>query len=200
MLSSEKSQNAEGLLAEDHEELDKLLRALLRALDEGDAATAFARLDLLWARLAMHIRAENLHLFPTILKAVDDNLGEREDKILSSAEACETINKLRTDHDFFMHQLASAVKIMREILATNSRNSKARLDDVRQIISAVNERLKWHNRVEEELVYGLPASLLEPAEEAALEVQILGELENLPPRFSDTAATGKVLSERYDSR
>ena len=70
MSPSEKSQSAEGLLAEDHEALDKALSALLAALDEGDSATAFARLDLFWARLAMHIRAEHLQLFPAILRAL----------------------------------------------------------------------------------------------------------------------------------
>lgn len=181
----EKSKNAEGLLTGDHEELDQLLRALLAALDEADPATGFARLDLLWARLAMHIRAENLHLFPAILKA-DDDLREEEDKTLFHAEACEIIDKLRNDHDFFMHQLASAVKIMRAVLATNG-NSEVRLDDVRQIISAINERLKSHNKLEEGLVYGLPERLLAQADQAALAAQIRGELENLPPRFTESS-------------
>lgn len=185
--SSEKSQDAAGLLAEDHEDLDTLLSALLAALDEGDAATAFARLDLFWARLAMHIRAENLHLFPALLKAIDHNASKPQNEILPLAEAREAIQKLRSDHDFFMHQLASAVKIMREFLATSGGNSETgRPDDGRQIISVVKNRLESHNKLEEEMVYRWPAKLLEPEEQTALAVQIRGELKNLPPRFSDT--------------
>ncbi len=31
----------------------------------------FEKLDIFWARLAMHIRAEHLHLFPVTLKALE---------------------------------------------------------------------------------------------------------------------------------
>jgi hypothetical protein len=53
------------VLAHDHSEIDTLTRDLLAALEEGDKLQVdklqvFARLDLLWARLAVHIRAEHL--------------------------------------------------------------------------------------------------------------------------------------------
>jgi hypothetical protein len=54
--SSEKSQSADGLLTEDHEALDKLLSALLAALNKRAAPTVFARLDLFWARGHAHSR------------------------------------------------------------------------------------------------------------------------------------------------
>jgi hypothetical protein len=57
------------LLERDHEELDGVLGELLLALDHGERDESFARLDLLWARLAIHIRAEHLCLFPAILDA-----------------------------------------------------------------------------------------------------------------------------------
>lgn len=59
------------LLAHDHSELDSTLAGLVSALFEGDAARSLERLDLFWARLAMHIRAENLYLFPALLRAAE---------------------------------------------------------------------------------------------------------------------------------
>ena len=187
MPSSEKSLSAEGLLAEDHEALDKLLSALLAALDEGDAATAFARLDLFWARLAMHIRAEHVHLFPAILRALEGDTGERGDETRSTAEARETIVQLHRDHDFFMHELAGAIRVMRDHQTTAGVDSTSEIESVRQMIEALRDRLEAHNKLEEDLVYRLPAKLFEPEELTALEVQIRDELKNLPPRFRDEA-------------
>jgi hypothetical protein len=185
--SSEKPQSAEGLLAEDHEALDKLLSALLAALDEGDAATAFARLDLFWARLAMHIRAEHVHLFPAILRALHGDTGERADETPATAEAREAIEQLHRDHDFFMHELAGAIKVMRDRHPTAGGDSTSEIESVRQMIVTLRNRLEAHNKLEEDLVYRLPAKLLEPEEQTALEVQIRDELKNLPPRFRDEA-------------
>jgi hypothetical protein len=186
--SSGKLQSAEELLAEDHEALAELLSALLAEFAERDAPAAFAHLDLFWARLAMHIRAEHLHLFPAILGALPGDPGKCADGTPSTTKAREAIAQLRSDHDFFMHELARAVKIMREFPTQNGSSNEAEvLDNVRQIISAVNDRLKLHNTLEEELVYRLPEKLLEVADQSALEVQIRDELKNLPPRFSDKA-------------
>lgn len=59
------------LLVNDHAELDLLLRGLPAEFDRGAARDVLAKLDLAWARLAVHIRAEHLHLFPALLKAAD---------------------------------------------------------------------------------------------------------------------------------
>jgi hypothetical protein len=185
--SSEKSQGAEGLLSEDHEALDKLLSALLAALDQRDAAKAFARLDLFWARLAMHIRGEHVHLFPAILRALHGDTGKRADETPSTAEAREAIARLRRDHDFFMHELARAIKAMRDRRTTARGDSAIKIESVRQTIATLRNRLEAHNKLEEELVYRLPAKLLEPEEQTALAVQIRDELKNLPPRFRDEA-------------
>lgn len=189
MPSSKKSQSAEGQLAEDHEALDKLLTALLIALDERDAPTAFARLDLFWARLAMHIRGENLHLFPAILGALHGDTGKSVDETSATAEAREAIAQLRSDHEFFMHELSGGIKVMRESGAAAGGDSTSQLDDVQQMIATLRNRLEAHNKLEEDLVYRLPAKLLEPEEQTALEVQIRDELENLPPRFHEAAMT-----------
>lgn len=66
-------ESTEDLLAKDHKELDKLLGAVTAALEHGDSLEAFETLDLFWARLAMHIRVENLYLFPSVLNKVKDD-------------------------------------------------------------------------------------------------------------------------------
>ena len=68
-ISSEQPGQAASVLADDHSEIDTLMGDLLSALEEGNKSKAFARLNLLWARLAVHIRAEHLCLFPSILEA-----------------------------------------------------------------------------------------------------------------------------------
>ena len=182
-MSLEILENAEVLFVVDHEALGELLEDLLVALGQGNATVAFARLDLFWARLAMHIRGEHLHLFPAILTAVEDVAQRRADNPPTLPDALEAITQLHRDHDFFMHELAAAIKIMR----TEADNTIA-LESVQQMISTVRDRLELHNRLEEDMVYRWPAKLLEPEEQTALAAQIHGELENLPPRFSDDAA------------
>jgi iron-sulfur cluster repair protein YtfE (RIC family) len=186
-VPSEKSQNAEGLLAEDHEALGKLLHDLLAALGQADEPAALKRLDLFWARLAMHIRGEHLHLFPAILSAFDGDTSELADETPTVSEAREAIAQLHSDHDFFMHQLADAIKIMRDCRAAGGGDSTSAIESVRQIIATVRDRLEVHNKLEEDMVYRWPARLLEPAEQTALEVEIRGELKNLPPRFREEA-------------
>lgn len=58
-------------LASDHAELDELLGELFAAFEAGEIELIYRTLDLFWARLAMHIRAEHLHLFPAILGAFE---------------------------------------------------------------------------------------------------------------------------------
>ena len=106
------------LLERDHEELDGVLGELFLALDHGERDESFARLDLLWARLAVHIRAEHLCLFPAILGAPQTLLTGRGDAP-NLEELQSAIRVLRSDHDFFMHELAGAVNLMRALKATS---------------------------------------------------------------------------------
>lgn len=175
----------EELLSEDHEALGELLHALLAALDQRDAPAAFKRLDLFWARLAMHIRGEHLHLFPAILSAFDSVTDKLADKAPTPADAREAIAQLQGDHDFFMHELAAAIKIMRDYRNNYGADGAAAIEGVRQMIAGVRDRLEVHNQLEEDLVYRWPAKLLEPVEQTALAARIHGELRNLPPRFRD---------------
>ena len=81
----------EELLGKDHKQLDKLLGAVLAALEGENSVEAFETLDLFWARLAMHIRAENLHLFPSVLNKVKVEDGESQLEYLPSREAQKAI-------------------------------------------------------------------------------------------------------------
>ena len=175
-----KEERVSTLLAEDHAEVDVLFRKLLQALEAGDARPAFGLLDLLWARLAVHIRAENLALFPAILRAAEQasdgqNAAPRLDETRSA------ISELRVDHDFFMRELAGAVNRMRA--HTSEQFPPEQLAAIRQIVEAVRVRLELHNRLEEEKVYRWPALLLNAEENARLVKDARREIENLPPRF-----------------
>src|ERR1044072_7340629 len=67
--------NATDILVNDHAEVDALLRGLWDAFEGGEAEEVLAKLDYLWARLAVHIRAEHLHLFPALLAAAASGPG-----------------------------------------------------------------------------------------------------------------------------
>lgn len=156
-------------LSDDHEAVGEVLAQLLTALQNHDVQTSRAKLDLLWARLAVHIRAEHLHLFPAIAARV--------------SEAGPVIENLRADHDFFMRELAGAVGVFRESTLTQV------LDTVRE----VEKRLASHNEIEEQQVYHWAGSVLTDSEQTALAARINAELEKHPPRFSrETWANWRV--------
>jgi hypothetical protein len=116
MMPTDKSQQPPkpaGLLADDHSELGELIDDLLAGLDEENKALSFERLDLLWVRLAVHIRAEHLCLFPSILDAPRANFTGTGSTPWYE-EAQRAIDVLRHDHDFFMHELSTAVNTMRK--------------------------------------------------------------------------------------
>lgn len=108
MMPTDKSQQPPkpaGLWADDHSELGELIDDLLAGLDEENKALSFERLDLLWARQAVHIRAEHLCLFPSILDAPRANFTGTGSTPWYE-EAQRAIDVLRHDHDFFMHELS----------------------------------------------------------------------------------------------
>lgn len=102
------------LLEEDHNQLADLLAELKSRLKGGDAQEVFAALDVFWARLALHIRAEHLCVFPAILNAAPAKFSARDD-VPSFEEESAAIETLRADHNFFMDELAKAVKSLREV-------------------------------------------------------------------------------------
>ena len=160
-------------LSDDHHSVDEVLKQLLAALDHRDVQTSYARLDLLWARLAVHIRAEHLHLFPAVTKHL--------------AEAQAVVEDLRTDHDFFMRELARAIGILREFSGRTS--DKTKLAAVREAVVEIEKRLATHNDIEEKKVYRWSSTILTETEQSDLLARINAELENRPPRFSEDAWT-----------
>ncbi len=183
------------LLGHDHRDLGESLSELFAALNAGDVEKSHARLDRFWARLAMHIRAEHLHLFPTILRTIEEHPPGADGDAPSMATAHSVIAQLRHDHDFFMHELAEAIKALRALRANpDARNISRQLEDLRERVAALSRRLEAHNELEEKQVYRWTDALLAPAESADLAARVREELDNLPPRFTDADANNPRLS------
>ena len=156
-------------LSDDHHAVSEVLEQVLTALDNRDIETSHSKLDLLWARLAVHIRAEHLHLFPAVTGRL--------------AEAQTTVDNLQADHDFFMRELARAVGILREL----KKGDEAALSAVAETVREVEKRLAKHNEIEEDQIYGQTGIILTEPEQLELLAQINAELEKRPPRFSEKA-------------
>jgi hypothetical protein len=161
-------------LLDDHNAVSEVLRQLLAALDNKDVQTSYSRLDLLWARLAVHIRAEHLHLFPAVMNRLK--------------EAQPVVEKLRSDHDFFMHELARAVGVLRELNASDG----AKLGAVGDTVREIEKRLATHNEIEENQIYHWASTILTVPEQTDLAARINAELENRPPRFSVEAWANRL--------
>lgn len=176
------------LLSDDHAELDSLLNDVFAALDECDAQRAFRKLDSFWARLAMHIRAEHMHLLPAILGAIETQTKLAENVLPPSLRAAQdAISELREDHDFFMRELSGAIKQLRglhENRQTEGEITQSILS-VREAVAAVSRHLEKHNQKEESEIYEWAGRLLNQPECAALNERMKKEIENLPPRFGD---------------
>ena len=157
------------LLESDHRELDELLDKVFAAFEAADAGLAFQILDFFWARLAMHIRAEHLHLFPAVARTFG---------------AQDVIEQLKDDHNFFIRELSGAVKEMRDLTENDQAGLSKRLFETREKIYVLSRRLEKHNRSEEAKIYNFVDKLPCPAERAEIEERIKSELNNLPPRFS----------------
>ena len=157
-------------LSEDHDAVAEVLAQVLTALENKDVQASYARLDLLWARLAVHIRAEHLHLFPAIAPRV--------------AGAQPAIDRLRADHDFFMRELAQSIAILRELPPQITAGDDAKLTAVAAAVREVENRLATHNELEENQIYRWSSTILTEPEQIDLLARINAELEHRPPRFS----------------
>lgn len=172
----------EELLPKDHRQLDKLLGAVRAALEGQSSVEAFETLDLFWARLAVHIRAENLHLFPSVLNKVKGDDLDSHCEYLPSMEVQKAVERLTADHNFFMQQLSRAIRILRETPFAS--DPVVELETVGEIVAGVSERLTAHNELEELIIYQMPRKLLPREEQIELATRIRRELEKLPPRFT----------------
>ncbi|MFZ0751666.1 MAG: hemerythrin domain-containing protein, partial [Pyrinomonadaceae bacterium] len=132
--------SVESLLEHDHESLDQVLNQLDEELAKPNVVRAFELLDFFWARLAVHIRGENLHLFPAI-ESAPTSLFTGKDGFPTRKEAQSVLARLRSDHDFFMKELAQIVKIMRESVASETMRPEE-VKDVKQRITAIARRLE----------------------------------------------------------
>jgi hypothetical protein len=180
-INIERPEQTASVLADDHSEIDTLIRDLMAALEEGNKSQAFARLDLLWARLAVHIRAEHLCLFPSILEA---NFTNRSSG-LGYNEAHSAIDQLRLDHEFFMHELGTSITTMRPHANVSDKEATSNLRYVQSSVLEIQSRLERHNHFEENHVYKWVNLLLGEAERLALSARIRDELVKMPPRFKD---------------
>lgn len=177
----------DNLLIVDHAELDELLEAVFVSIVKADHPHVFARLDYFWARLAMHIRAEHLHLFPALLKTALPKRADDEKEAASSPSIESLINQLRVDHNFFMSELAEAIKTMRLIRDEDDRGSLLGLAEVKQRLENVSRRLITHNETEEAQIYPLAEVVLSSNEATEIRARMKAELNNLPRRFVDDA-------------
>ena len=151
-------------LSDDHRDINEVLKQLLTALQNQDVGTSYTKLDLFWARLAVHIRAEHLHLFPAVMGRLP--------------KAQSVVEKLRADHDFFMTELARAVNTLRE------HPTSLELNSVLDLVLEVEKRLANHNEIEENQIYRWASTILTEPEQIDLAARINAELENRPSRFS----------------
>lgn len=171
----------EDLLGSDHAELDSLLLQTFEALEAGDVPSAYHKLDLFWARLAMHIRGEHLHLFPALLE-LSRNPGTANLSGENIAGIQELVEELHNDHDFFMRQLLSAIKTMRAAQNRTADNIDGNLQECRELLRAVRDRLAAHNAIEEREAYPMAARFLISQDQKQLVEQLAKEITNLPPR------------------
>ena len=173
--------NFEHSLKSDHDELDGLLAGIFGLINESDFAGTFLRLDVFWARLAVHIRAEHLHLFPAVCEASRSANPDSQFE-----ELPDVIAELRGDHEHFMKALAALVKLMRSAKS----NERDILEEVRENLIPLKNRIVEHNRIEEERIYNVARSSLLDVE--TISAAVRKELVNLPPRLN----SGPIKDER----
>lgn len=174
-------------LADDHKAIDKVLKELNAALATGDIETSHAKLDLFWARLAVHIRAEHLHLFPAVMTGLREKTSaDQSGLVLMAAEAA--IDELRGDHNFFMQELAEAIQTVRTLWkSSDKRMDREGLEKIQDAVLEIQKRLVRHNKLEENKVYRWAGQVLSEQKQIELATDIERELANRPPRFSTDA-------------
>lgn len=165
-------------LEKDHEQLAAVLLELMGLLGKSDIRWSFEVLDLFCAQLALHMRAENVCLFPAILNAPAELYVKSGSLDAMSVRA--TIEKLKLDHTFFNEELAKAVRLMRQLLEETSADNRTLINEAVRIIAEVAIRLGTHEELEEEQAYKWARVLLNEEEIERLEAAIATTLHSLP--------------------
>jgi len=164
-----------GILEADHRAIDRLYTQLDDALERRDFVDIYSATDLIWMRLAVHIRAEHKALFPAVLRAD------------GTEQLRETLEGLHRDHDLFMVELSHAISFLRNSAwHTGCPDCTTEFAGVDQRMAQVRRILKPHNELEEKFVYPLADRLPEP-ERQAVAGAIGRELHTLPARFNHPA-------------
>ena len=152
-----------------------MLNDLDVALSLADPIKTYHSLDLFWARLSVHIRAEHLVVFPAVKRSVAEDSSRQ-------CELKDILARLRSDHDLFIKQLARAVKAMR--LVPEFGNEAETFVIVKGLVDNVRQRLIEHNRIEEEVIYPMVGqSANDNVDMDEISVETLKQLTNLPSRF-----------------
>jgi hypothetical protein len=173
-----------GKYERDHKLMQEVLADLTSLLQKRDVNWSFELLDLFWSQLAVHIRAENVCLFPAILNAPREAF-KRDRGLPSYEEVKSTIDSLRGDHTFFVDQIAQVLRRIRELLAEPEMSRvgvEATLKEIQTTMEAVAERLETHWRIEEKQVYRWPELLLTRDQYELLTSVLGGEVEKMPRR------------------
>ena len=174
-------------LADDHLAIYQVLNELKTALEDGEVETSHAKLDLFWARLAVHIRAEHLHLFPAVVAgALERSANDPAFPDPNQMEAA--VERLLNDHEFFMRELAAAIQTARRLgKSSDTRIDLEGLKKIQNIVTQIEKRLDMHNELEENEVYLWVGTVLSEQKQSELATKVAQELANTPPRFSTDA-------------
>lgn len=182
----DKPGKAREILSDDHEAVSEVLEQLLTALANKDVESIHSNLDLLWARLAVHIRAEHLHLFPTVISRLTETANDAVSSEFKDAES--VVEQLHIDHDFFMRELAHAIGVLREMpRPVSDASDEAKLAEISETVREIEKRLLTHNEIEENHIYRAAGIILTEPEQLELAARINDELEKRPQRFSAEA-------------
>ena len=170
-------------LVDDHREMSSLLAEFVRESGREDRGTVLRRLDRIWARLAVHIRAEHLVLFE-VLRGHESHAGAPDPE-----EREQALARLREDHDHFMRELGEAVNLLRRAAREDASASLPGplADRVHVHVRRVIEGLRSHDRLEEERVYRWLDQVLDDDGRIEVGERIRTQLDRLPPRLDDEA-------------
>lgn len=90
--------------------------------------------------------------------------------------------RLRSDHNFFMGELAVSIQAKREVVG--SQLSALEVNGLRKRLATIARRLEVHNRLEETQTYVWPSLLFDHQTVGRLFDRLQSELENIPPRIA----------------